>query len=1422
MIKVKLSIVENQDGVDFEIVPNELLSDAVKRCLKGYVDESLDLGNSFVVLVNGLKVEKDLWGFVELKDSDIVLIAPMIKGGDGVGSILKTALIIVATVVAGPAVAGYFGYAAGTVGAALITAGVTIAASLLLNALIPPPNPDLGGSESGGGDASNSQMYSVSGQSNAVRRYQTVPKVYGTHRMYPTLAASPYTELEADPDTGGLIQYFYAIYDFGLGPLDVRDIKIGDTPIHDFSDVQYRLVDFNKPAVSEGSWDDDTVDKLTFYKGDVEREQVNYALNSDESPFVSLDEYQAIRNAPTNASSKPQEITIAMVNPSGLYCFSPTGARATRRIDLTIEFSKVGEDVWRGFNDPTYVDNVINVGGSDVYSNNYISLHPPGISNGGIYPQTKPTVDATNNQILNPFVDLNWYQTKRYYGLLKGATSVVLATNSNIIGKTLNIAGNDAGIVLSGTAYSPGYTNYTFSKPLETNVTLFTFFSYGADDGILTPEEAAQSDISTGNKVYWSVLNVGQARIERNESGAVYSTFKFTPKDIDSFKIRITRKSTSSPYTSTVADALTWGAITSRFDRDPIVTDKRHVFLELRIRATNQLNGTIQNLSAICSSVLDVWNGSSWEKQITSNPAWVFCDLLTGEINKRAISKNRLHLPSIVEWAEFCDEVPPSPPSDTFTYPRFMCNLIIDYTPTLQSAINQISNAAQASLNIVDGKYGVLVDKLRTVPVQVFTPRNSAGFTSSRSYSLRPHAIKVSYIDPSADWETRETIVYDTGYDSVNATEFDEVASFACTNPQQAWRFGRYLLAQNRLRQEKIQITVDFENLVCTRGDFVQVTQDVMKVGGTPARVKSISGNRVVIDDAIETGAFSYGYVFRSVLGNIETNTLTVVSADTFDLDGIPLPQVGDLIVIGVMGSIVMDCIVKTIDPLDGMSATLTLVEKADAIHSAESTDTLPNYSPQISPTTNTDFFPPGEVENLIVADSFYECNGQNLDYKVTLDWDVPTGAAYDIFEVYVDSGKGYNLENFTKESFFTYTAKRENLGIEHKFKVLAVSATGKKLNLGDVSEVTQVISLKTDPPSDVEVFNVDITGEVLQLFWTKIPDCSCQEYLIRYSPTTTGTWERSIPMLRVGKDTNLAATQARTGTYLIKAIDFEGNESANARTVITTIPNLFNLNVISETTDFPALAGSKDRVEVSGGLILDTKVVGGVDTAEYYSDGYYYYQTLLDLGEIYTVRLQSLIQAEGYTLEDIMSNWVTLASVDSLVHAGSSDWDVETEYRTTDLFNTISGWVTLSSIDPISEGSQDQWTAWKKFTIGDATGRIFAFRLRLVSNKVSVTPRVFDGTIKADMPDRLESYNNLLATTSGLAVSYSPAFKGPGTTPNIQISIDSASSGDYWSFDYKTLDGFYIRFFDKDDNPVARQFDASIKGYGRKATAVI
>lgn len=1428
MIKLRLTFGGDSDK-SFDIEDGELLSTALGRALDGVPLQGRDAWEVFQAVVNGHHIEGELWGFTKLRKEDTVLVTPALKSGES-GQLFKQALLVVITAVAAVYVPPLVG-GAGVISGVAVGA-ITIAASMILSALIPPPNynSDL----STGGGYESSQMYTISGQSNQVKRFELVPKVYGRHRMFPNVAATPYMEMQADPASGELAQYLHVIYDFGLGPAAISDIKIGDSPLtsENFSDFQYNLVDPNKPDISEGEWDDALVKEFAFYKGDIEGDSFSVALNGNQDAGDDEDTWESVKNSAPNPDGVGQEIILNFTCPRGLYSFSSSGAKGYGRITLEIEFSKVGEDNWHKYSDMTYVSHFDSVGGE----NGTVELNLPmevkdsnfiGGSNGEIfYNVVQNGPGGTNIVYTEPTDALHGppWAAKRDYRVQDNDFLVIVPADTEVtIGSPIFINGyHYGGVVINTYPYSdPTYT-VVVASAYSGNFPAFTFVGEADAGGnfVTGTAQVVGTIKTTGN-------SVGRGRIQRSETAAVNSTFKFTPREPAQYKVRVRRLTTASQYSSQTANELTWVSITTRFDKSPINTTKRHVFMELKIRATSQLNGTVSNLSAVVSSALQVYdsNTETWSRQLTSNPAWVFTDLMTGEVNKKALPLSRLHMPSLVEWAEYCDEVPTPPPSQTFLEPRFATNFVLDFSTQLQGILNQVAGAAQASLNIIDGKYGVLIDKYRTTPVQIFTPRNSKDFTSSRIYGPRPDGLKVKYVDPFANWEVREIVAYDNGFNEANAETIEDMTSFACTNNEQAWRFGRYMIAQNRLRQETISITVDFEYLVCTRGDYVQVTQDVMRVGGTPCRVKAVAVDVITTDDSIETGMGSYGYTFRNPSGVIYTSTLTPLTPNTFQVDG-TVPAVGDLIVIGEVGSITFDCLVKAISPNDDLSATLTLIEKADGIYDYESTDVLPDYDPQISGTLDPDRQPPGEVRNLAVADTGYDCNttGTGYDYFVDLSWDMPASGVCELFEIYVDYGSGYDRVDTTRTTVYKYSVKTTKLGLLHRFKVLAVSATGRKLPLGSVGSVSSTPEAKSTPPSDVAKLSSDITNEVLQLSWDRVSDCDVSDYLIRFSPNTSAIWENTIPILRIDAKTGTATTQARTGIYLIKAVDFNGTESANAASAITTIPNLFNLNVVDSISDSPTWDGTFDRVvNATGALLLDKAIPGGVGVGEYYSDGYYYYQSLLDLGDIYTVRLQSSVQAEGFSEADLMSSWTTLASVLLLSSTGVSAWGVETQYRSTDQLNVISTWTTLSSITAINEGLSSLFTPWRTFLIGDATARVFQFRLRLISNVVDVTPRVFDGTISADMPDRVESFENLTSTASGgYVVSYSTPFYGPGTSPNVQISIDGASSGDYWAFDYKNLTGFSIRFYNSSNVQVARQFDVAVKGYGRKNLSVI
>lgn len=1414
MIVLKLSFKDNEDKKEFEIESGELLSKAVDRSLKDIPGvEKLEVGEFFNVVVNGHLIEKDFWEKIELKEKDNVVITPRIGSGDS-GQLFKQIVLIAVVTIA----SSFFPPAA-SLGNAFIVAGITIGATLALNALIPPPIPEIGGL-GGLNDVDSSQMYSISGQSNQAKRLGVVPKVYGFHRMFPTIAVIPYTELSVDPKTGETVQYLYGVYDFGLGTPQISDIRIGDTPLttDSFTDFDMRLVDPMKDDVDNDEWDENLESEFKYYSGKRILSQLSIDLINGQENIQFTDD---------NENGSPQEIILDFINQKGLYGFNAKGEMGAREIVFQIDFALAGTENWIPYNDMDAVESYTSIGGTDATDFYQRAASVPSdliddlvsfqFAFYGTYNsnqnQTQKIYIKPNQKRMSVVRDENWtVGAKVFYGLryLGNIQSIEdrVSDNCMILTMDRNITSRrDVPFMLS-------------QRKVDSNGTTVP----GSTTSSYTQFRSSRSEAS-------------KFLISGKKQSPIYSNLRFTPKVPGQYQVRVRRVSSASKggldylgndkYNVNKQEEITWTGITTALREPPIKTDKRHVFLELRIKATNQLNGNIQNLSAIVSSVLPVYDPDTgnWSRQVTNNPAWVFCDLLTGEVNKKAVPISRLHMDSIVEWAEYCAEVPTSPPSKTYLEPRFQSNFILDYDVTLQNLLLQVGGSAQASLNIIEGKYGVLLDRFRDVPVQIFTPRNSSGFSSSRIYGPRPHAVKVKYIDPQLGWEVQEVIAYDNGYNRLNATEFDELTAFACTNYEQAWRFGRYMIAQNKLRQETINILVDFENLVCTRGDYVQLTQDVMRVGGTPARVRAVAGDIITIDDSLSIDPdISYGYVYRSSSnGEIKTDSLTPVGSNQFQVAG-DIPAIGDLIVVGELGKIVYDCIVKSISPNDDLSANITLVEKADAIFEYESTDVLPDYDPQISVTSDPNFKPPKAVTDLTLGDNFWECSvtQSGYTYYAEVVWNMPPGSVFEFFEIWVNDGRGYKAVGTTTVKYYRYDVGQSQLDVEHGIKVVAVSASGKKLQLVEMPEVLFTPMSKTAPPSDVEALNMSITNQVLQLSWTPIDDCDCKEYVLRYSPDANDVWESSIPLQTVSKNVSSVAVQARTGVYLIKAIDFNDNQSVNSAIATTTVPNLFDLNIIETMNEAPDFPGVLDNTELLGeAVILKEAVIGDDTTTVYETEGAYEFSDLLDLDDIYTVRLQSLIRADGLKKGELMSDWESLEDVEHLNTSLHSDWDVALQYRATDIFASMASWQHLYEIEHLNYGAGVGFTEWRDIpTVGDATGRIFQFRIQLFSLAPNVTPRLFDATVNADMPDRTDSFENEIShATEAHVISYDPVFKGPGTTPNVQISIDDGESGDYWTFDYKTLEGLAIRFYNKDGIQVSRQFDLVAKGYGRRHT---
>ncbi|MEN7429150.1 host specificity factor TipJ family phage tail protein [Chromobacterium sp. TRC.1.1.SA] len=183
------------------------------------------------VCVNGRPLPN--WQCYRLRRGDFVEVRAVVAGGGGAGKVLRSvamiAVMVAAAYVAGPAGAAFFGSSgmATVAGSAIMIGG-----SMLVNALLPPPMPDIAG-VGGRGDANISQNYALSGARNRARTYAPMPLVIGQRRFVPDAGGNPFTEF------AGQDQYLYQVYHFGLQPdLQLTDYRIGNTPIGAYQGVE--------------------------------------------------------------------------------------------------------------------------------------------------------------------------------------------------------------------------------------------------------------------------------------------------------------------------------------------------------------------------------------------------------------------------------------------------------------------------------------------------------------------------------------------------------------------------------------------------------------------------------------------------------------------------------------------------------------------------------------------------------------------------------------------------------------------------------------------------------------------------------------------------------------------------------------------------------------------------------------------------------------------------------------------------------------------------------------------------------------------------------------------------------------------------------------------------------------------------------
>lgn len=161
----------------------DIFTPRIGQTVRGWLNERgvAEFSKPTICLVDGEPVLRKDWEIVLIQKETVVSFITLPQGGGGGGKIFRTVLTI-AVMVAAPYAGAALGASMGitsAVGISLLTAGVALAGSVLVNALLPPPMPS--SAISNYNATSPSPTYSLQAQGNQARLGEPIPVVYGRH-----------------------------------------------------------------------------------------------------------------------------------------------------------------------------------------------------------------------------------------------------------------------------------------------------------------------------------------------------------------------------------------------------------------------------------------------------------------------------------------------------------------------------------------------------------------------------------------------------------------------------------------------------------------------------------------------------------------------------------------------------------------------------------------------------------------------------------------------------------------------------------------------------------------------------------------------------------------------------------------------------------------------------------------------------------------------------------------------------------------------------------------------------------------------------------------------------------------------------------------------------------------------------------------
>lgn len=425
-----------------------------------------------------------------------------------------------------------------------------------------------------------------------------------------------------------------------------------------------------------------------------------------------------------------------------------------------------------------------------------------------------------------------------------------------------------------------------------------------------------------------------------------------------SYTIKVTRV-TADSEDNKIVDAVYIGSIRALKNEAPISGQqcKLLTLMGVKIRVSEKLNNVIKQLNVVSQAKLPVYSGSgsgitSWIEAKSNNPASAAIYAMTGRFAQQKLNDSEIDWPSFQKLYQWCHDK------------GYECNEYIAESMPISTLLTRIASTCRAEIIRINGKITVIQDVEKPAPVQLFTPRNSHGYTESIIMGDLPDAMSLQYTDEEAGFAKNELTIYNTvdGNKEAEPETTQDVPLWGVTSSVQARKLGMYKYAVSNNRPIVVKFSCDFEYLLCNKGDRIRYAGDIALTGISQGRIAELITNTagriigVKTDEVLsmETGK-SYGLRIRQQDGSITLHQLATEEGEFNEVILTSFAKAGsinegDLFAFGLLGNESKELIVTDISCGENLSADITCTEYSPEIFGVDNPNfILPNYDPKIT-----------------------------------------------------------------------------------------------------------------------------------------------------------------------------------------------------------------------------------------------------------------------------------------------------------------------------------------------------------------------------------------------------------------------------------------------------------------------------------------